>query len=107
MGYPKREENRNVIPKMHFNAVNQEENAIPTSGSEWKGSLRDPDYDTSSEEINSEELFSDNERKRARKSHQLNKTETDVEITESSSIRVTTDSLHHTEQNKPWARSKR
>jgi hypothetical protein len=48
---------------MDFNAVNQEENAIPSSGSKWDDSLRDPDYDTSSEENNSEELFSDNERK--------------------------------------------
>jgi hypothetical protein len=79
---------------MDFNAVNQEENAIPSSGSERDDSLRDPDYDTSSEENNSEELFPDNERKRAKKSRQLNETDTDVEITESSSIRVTADSLH-------------
>jgi hypothetical protein len=81
---------------MDFNAVNQEENAIPSFGSEQDDSLRDPDYDKSSVENNSEELFSDNERKRARKSHQLNETETDVEITESSSIRVTTDSFNLT-----------
>jgi hypothetical protein len=76
-------------------------------GSEWDDLLRDPDYNTSSEGNNFEELFSDNERKRARKSRQLNETETDMEITESSSIRVATDSLHRTEQNKPWTRNKR
>jgi hypothetical protein len=74
---------------MDFNAANQEENVIPSSCSEWDDSLLDPDYDTSSEENNSEELFSDNERKMARKSRQLNGTGTDVEITESSSVRVT------------------